>query len=136
MLTFGALELWYVFLICSVGQALTGAQIWELVEGKPLFRGGPYSKAAHLAQMVAMFGLPKPEFLHGSTAMAEFASVFFTRGNKVFRGVGNADWNVFKGRRLERMERRYRGAEKEHFLRFMKSMLVWYRKWLHRIFSD
>jgi len=51
-------------------------QTWTLFEGKHLFNTqnseGDYSATQHLAEMIALLGMPAPEFLGRSRASLEY----------------------------------------------------------------
>ena len=54
---------------------LTEVQIWDLLEGKPLFnakKDGILNDEQHLAEMVSLMGKPPPKFIQRSARASAF----------------------------------------------------------------
>ncbi|KAI9654918.1 MAG: hypothetical protein M1821_005671 [Bathelium mastoideum] len=112
-----------------------GVMIWDLFEGKHMFYGDDpveerYLTRAHLAEVVAMLGLPPLDLLNRGSRSKEF----FTDD-----GQWKADIPIPQDLSLEHSEERFEGKEKDEFLHFMRGMLQWKpedRKSARRLLRD
>ncbi|KAI9686773.1 MAG: hypothetical protein M1822_002833 [Bathelium mastoideum] len=98
-----------------------GVMIWDLFEGKHMFYGNDplekrYLTRAHLAEVVAMLGLPPLDLLNRGSRSKEF----FTDD-----GQWKANIPIPQDLSLKGSEERFEGEEKEEFLQFMRGMLQW-----------
>ncbi|GIZ36572.1 hypothetical protein CKM354_000004200 [Cercospora kikuchii] len=97
-----------------------GGMVWSLFEGKHLFsaRGpnGDQLNEYHLAEMVAILGLPPLEFLQRSQTSQKYFSE---------DGSWKATTAVPENYSLETLETRLSGDNKTSFLAFMRKLLQW-----------
>ncbi|ROT35114.1 kinase domain-containing protein [Sodiomyces alkalinus F11] len=98
-----------------------GAMIWDVFEGRHLFRGEDptgrgYTTRAHLAEVVGLLGPPPPDLLERGVRSKEFFSE---------DGRWIADIPVPQGNSLDKAERFLQGKDKAMFLDFVKGMLAW-----------
>lgn len=111
-------------------------QIWDLFEGKHMFRGkdpekGIYMTRAHLASMMALMGPPPLELLKRGKRSAEF----FAEDGKIcltrtmlpanIAGQWRAEIPIPDRTSLEDSEESLEGGNREAFLRFMRKMIQW-----------
>ncbi|KAK4149514.1 kinase-like domain-containing protein [Chaetomidium leptoderma] len=98
-----------------------GCLIWDLFEGRLLFRGtdpelGVYRGRAHLAEMIALLGPPTPEFLN----RGKLKSKFFSESSEWQAGI-----EPLPPVSLKKLETNLEGTDKELFLQLMAKMLRW-----------
>ncbi|UPX12386.1 uncharacterized protein EKO05_0002935 [Ascochyta rabiei] len=98
-----------------------GVMIWDIYEDKHLFHGkhpdgSGYKTAAHLAEVVAMFGPPPLDLLKRGLRSKEFFND---------EGQIKGDVPVPEGLSLESCEKTLVGQEQHEFLAFVRCMLQW-----------
>ncbi|KAM0799828.1 CMGC protein kinase [Usnea florida] len=98
-----------------------GCLVWDLFEGKHLFYGndpqeGRYMTRAHLADMIALMGVPPLELLK----KGKRTSQFFNED-----GQWRGEIPVPDPTGLEDSEENLEGSNKEAFLRFVRKMVQW-----------
>ncbi|GKZ33560.1 hypothetical protein AbraIFM66950_003465 [Aspergillus brasiliensis] len=98
-----------------------GVMAWDLFEGKHLFNAldenREYSPSHHVAEMVALLGLPPLSFVERSQ---ETRNVFSENGE--WLGAGGVTVSDIS---LERLEENLAGNSQQSFLQFLRSMLQW-----------
>ncbi|CAK3877905.1 kinase [Lecanosticta acicola] len=96
-----------------------GVMIWDLFEGRHLFRArgpnGARSSEYHLAEMVAILGLPPAEYLRRTPTSRKY---FDDHG--AWKAAA-----VVPETSLETIETRLSGDNKAAFLAFVRKMLLW-----------
>ncbi|KAK5696512.1 hypothetical protein LTR97_007815 [Elasticomyces elasticus] len=97
-----------------------GMMLWDLYEPRrfvvPYNDDGKYSDQHHLAQLVAVIGLPPLDFLEN----AEYSWKYFDRD-----GSWKGDVPIPTNMSLESVEQRLKGEEKRMFLSLMRKILQW-----------
>ncbi|KAI1821796.1 kinase domain protein [Xylaria intraflava] len=98
-----------------------GCMAWDLYEGNQLFHGidpehQAYRRRAHLAEIIALLGLPPKDLL----ARGRLARKFFSDEGEFAAGI-----ELPAPKSLEGMEEHLTGDEKRRFLTFMQKMLQW-----------
>ncbi|KAK5745971.1 hypothetical protein LTR17_001101 [Elasticomyces elasticus] len=97
-----------------------GMMLWDLYEPRrfvvPYDSDGEYSDQHHLAQLVAVIGLPPLDFLE----RAEYSWKYFERN-----GSWKGDVPIPTNMSLESVEQRLEGEEKRMFLSLMRKILQW-----------
>ncbi|KAI9748418.1 MAG: hypothetical protein M4579_007232, partial [Chaenotheca gracillima] len=126
-----------------------GVMIWNLLENRDLFTpqiqaGGPYSPAAHLAEMIALLGPPPQTLIMNRAKSARqltWSPKFENHDGRVCNRVedyfGGPFWNYRSGEFLykdlipsskcleESVPSIQDAEEKSQFLKFVKGMLRW-----------
>ncbi|KAH6715832.1 kinase-like domain-containing protein [Leptodontidium sp. MPI-SDFR-AT-0119] len=98
-----------------------GIMIWDLFEGRFLFRGQDpdgkgYSTRAHLAEVIGLLGTPPLDLIQKGVRSSEF----FDDDGKWIAEIPTAEATS-----LEMSETRLEGENREMFLQMMRGMLTW-----------